>query len=216
MLKIGTTALRTCQGISRREILHVGGLGLAGLTLSNWFRSSAAAPGAYANHGPDTSCIFIFLSGAPSQFETFDPKPKAPVKVRGPYGLIATNVSGIHISELLPMTAQHMDKCAIIRSANTKGIDHAGTAMLSGESRAQASYGAVLAKLKGATRTGMPPFVHVGPNSPGFVTPTFLPGSGTLGAVYGPVVIPDPTGKQVKFPEFGLTADVSGSRFKDR
>jgi hypothetical protein len=209
MLNVGTSTFRNCQGISRREILRIGGVGLAGLTLSNWFRSNAAAPGAYNNHGPERSCIFIFLSGGPSHFETFDPKPNAPINVRGPYGPIATNVSGIQISELLPMMAQHMDKCAIIRSATSKAGDHSGTAMLSGLSGTQASYGAVLTKLKGQTASGMPPFVHVGPGG-------YLPGSGSLGAVYGPVQVPDPTGKQVKLPEFGLTVDVTGDRFKNR
>ena len=55
----------------------------------------------------------------------------------------------------------------------------------------------------------MPPFVHVGPGG-------YLPGSGNLGAVYGPLQVPDPSGKQVKLPDFGLTVDVNGIRFKDR
>src|SRR5271166_6320974 len=118
MLKIGEAIVRNCQGISRREMLQVAGLGVAGLTLPDWFRSRAAtaAPPYGGAGGHDVSCIFLWLDGGPSHLETFDPKPDTPDTVRGPYGALPTNVTGIHISELLPMLSRHMDKCALIRS----------------------------------------------------------------------------------------------------
>src|SRR5215213_9863438 len=123
MLKIGRAASKTCQGLSRREILQVGGLGFLGLTLADWFqaREAQASPGTSVS---DPSCIFIFLSGGPSHFETFDPKPVAPVDIRGPYGTIPTSVSGIRISELLPQIARHMDKCTLIRSMTSRDGGH--------------------------------------------------------------------------------------------
>src|SRR5207244_1189511 len=107
---IGKALVRNCQGMTRREILQVGGLGVLGLTLADWWgtreaqaSSDTPAPAAEGRvRGPrnrEPSCIFIFLSGGPSHLETFDPKPSAPIDIRGPYGTIPTNVSGIHISE---------------------------------------------------------------------------------------------------------------------
>src|SRR5438552_2815551 len=75
----------------------------------------------------EPSCIFICLSGGPSHLETFDPKPSAPIEIRGPYGSIPTNVSGIRISELLPQLSRHMDKCALIRSMTSSDGNHSGS-----------------------------------------------------------------------------------------
>src|ERR1044071_1167352 len=111
MFTIGDSTVRNCTGITRREMLRVGGLSLAGLTRADFFRSPSAAPG---EAGREAACIFLWLDGGPSHLETFDPKPDTPDTIRGSYGAIPTNVTGIHISELLPMLARHMDKCAII------------------------------------------------------------------------------------------------------
>jgi hypothetical protein len=209
MLNVGTTMVRTCQGMNRREVLQVGGLGALGLTLGDWWGSQAVqASPELPRRTRETSCIFIFLSGGPSHLETFDPKPGAPINIRGPYGSIDTNVPGIRISELMPLVAQHMDKCCLLRSM-TSADDHSGRTMLSGQSKAGASYGAVLTKLQGSGDSGMPPFVHVGPGG-------YLPGSGTLGAAHNPVLVADPSGKQAPLPQFALTADVPGTRFQQR
>ncbi|MFO0966612.1 MAG: DUF1501 domain-containing protein [Gemmataceae bacterium] len=206
MLSIGKTTTRTCQGMTRREILQVGGLGFLGLTLADWFGARTAAQTTASSRDP--ACIFIFLSGGPSHFETFDPKPAAPVDIRGPYGTIPTSASGIRISELLPQIAEHMDKCALVRSMTSRAGDHSGTFMVSGGHRSNASIGAVLQQMKGATRTGVPPFVHVG-------APGYLPGGGTLGTTYNPLLVADPS-RTVSLPEFTLNAAVTPSRFGDR
>jgi len=207
MFKIGHGITRVCQGLTRREILEVGGLGFLGLTLGEWFGVRAASAQSAHSTDREQSCIFIFLSGGPSHFETFDPKPVAPVEIRGPYASIPTSVSGIRISELLPQIARHMDKCALIRSMVTRD-EHAGTYVLSGGQRGNASLGAVLQRLKGATRRCMPPFVHVGPNG-------YLPGGGSLGATFNPLIVNDPS-RTVRLPEFTLTANVTPGRFQDR
>jgi len=64
------------------------------------------------------------LQGGPPQHETFDPKPGAPVDIRGPFKPIATNVPGIRYCELLPRTARHADKLAVIRSLSTRDDNH--------------------------------------------------------------------------------------------
>ena len=209
MLQVGHGTVAGGTAITRRHLLQVGGIGAVGLTLADWWRAKevAASPSASARH-PANSCIFLFLSGGPSHLETFDPKPNAPVNIRGPYGTIPTNVPGIRISELLPQVAEHMDKCAILRSM-TSVDTHSGSAMLTGTSKSAASYGAVLAKLQGSARSGMPAFVHTGPGG-------YLPGAGSLGTAYNPILMTDPSGKQVQLPQFALTADISADRFQQR
>ncbi|MBT4864519.1 MAG: DUF1501 domain-containing protein [Planctomycetaceae bacterium] len=66
--------------------------------------------------------VVIYMSGGLSQLESWDPKPKT--KTGGPFRAIPTSVPGVHISELLPLTAQHMDKLSIVRGINTKNGDH--------------------------------------------------------------------------------------------
>src|SRR6516225_2225572 len=209
MLHIGRPGQRIGHGVTRRELLQVGGIGVLGLTLADCWgvRDLQASPSSRTKNR-EPACIFIFLSGGPSHLETFDPKPAAPINIRGPYGTIRTNVPTIQIGELLPALAQHMDKCAILRSMTSRD-EHAGTTMMSGGSRSAACYGAVLTRLQGYPASGMPPFVHLGPAG-------YLPGAGNLGAAYNPTLVADPSGKQVELPRFGLTADVSPSRFKNR
>src|SRR5438552_51464 len=107
MFNIGAALTRNCNGLTRREILQVGGLGFLGLTLADAFNASqaVAAAATQTNGARERSCIFLFLSGGPSHFETFDPKPSAPIDIRGPYGVIPTSVPGVQFSELLPQVA---------------------------------------------------------------------------------------------------------------
>ena len=160
----------------------------------------------------ERSCIFIFLGGGPPQHETWDPKPNAPIDIRGPYEPIHTNVGGIQICELLPLMAQHMDKCAILRSMTTPDADHQIKLMLTGGNQYEAGFGAVLAKLQGDGPSGMPPFVHLGPE---YVSPG-LPGGGKLGSVYDPIHVADPSAKQIQLPAFALAADTGADRFQQR
>jgi hypothetical protein len=209
MLNIGRSVVRTCQGLTRREMLRVGGLGMAGLTLADWFRSQEAlgSQPAYGRRDRDVSCIFLWLDGGPSHLETFDPKPETPDTIRGPYGAISTNVPGTFVSELLPMTARHMDKCALIRSMTHRTDAHSPVPMLTGFNGETTSYGAVVSKLKGF-RGAMPPYVHIGAR--------LGVGGGRLGAPHYPVEIRDPTGSQVQLPQFSLSADIRADRLQQR
>jgi hypothetical protein len=74
--------------------------------------------------GKAKNVIFLWLQGGPPQHETFDPKPEAPVDIRGPFRPIATNVPGIRYCELLPRAARHADKLAVIRSLSTRDDNH--------------------------------------------------------------------------------------------
>src|SRR6267154_34832 len=112
-----------CDGLSRREMLRAGGLGTLGLSLPMLLQSRAArgdvAPGKSLRHGTAKSCIILFLMGGPPQHSTWDPKPKAPIEVRGEFKPINTVVPGVSIGELMPRTALLTDRLAIIRSMSS-------------------------------------------------------------------------------------------------
>jgi len=115
------------ESFTRREWLRVGSVGLGGLALPHL---AAAAPKA----GRAKSVILFGLLGGPSQHDTWDPKPNAPVEVRGPFGTIATKTPGLRIGELMPLTAQLTDKIAVLRAVATDDNAHSssGYQMLTG------------------------------------------------------------------------------------
>ena len=119
MLRILGSNKVLCDGLSRRDLLHVGGLGALGLTLGDFLRlqsTQAQASPTGGSFGRAKSCILLFPFGSPPQHETFDPKPEAPVEIQGELKATATNVPGVHIGELLPQIAQVIDRATIVRS----------------------------------------------------------------------------------------------------
>ena len=105
-------AVEFCDGLRRRDFLHAGSLSALGLSLNSLF--SLKALGA-VDGSKDVNCIMLMLVGGPSQLDTWDMKPNAPVEIRGPYKPIKTNVPGIEISENFPRMAKHADKYSIVR-----------------------------------------------------------------------------------------------------
>ena len=94
-----------------------------GLSLPRWLAARQASLDDSSKR--DVSCIFVFLAGGASHFETFDPKPDAPAEIRGLWRPIATNVPGTQICEKLPLMARRMDQVALIRSWQGKSGSHA-------------------------------------------------------------------------------------------
>ena len=111
------TTLR-CDGIARRNFIRVGGLTALGLGMGNFFqlKRSMAAKSLSTKEPKAKSCILIWLDGGASHLDTFDPKPGAPPEIRGPFDSAPTKLTGVRISEHLPLTAKIMDKLALIRS----------------------------------------------------------------------------------------------------
>jgi hypothetical protein len=101
--------------IGRRELLQVGGLGLFGAGLADLMRLEAEAAPA-APRGRARAVIFIFQSGGPSQFETWDPKPDAPSEIRGEYGTVATRLPGVRFCEYLPRLAARADRFTVVKT----------------------------------------------------------------------------------------------------
>ncbi|MAI74049.1 MAG: hypothetical protein CMM01_24560 [Rhodopirellula sp.] len=157
---------KRCDGVTRRDIIRIGGLSTLGLGLGNYFRLQRAVAGEPSPAARAKSCILIWLDGGPSHLETFDPKPDAPVEVRGPFETIATTVAGVRLSECLEKTAGLMDKFAIVRSMNSPlGEHNFGTHyLMTGYQPTPAleypTYGATLAQVR--TRSGvLPPHIAV-------------------------------------------------------
>jgi uncharacterized protein (DUF1501 family) len=109
-----------CDGLTRRDFLHAGALSALGLTLPGFLQ--ARTHGAASD--TDVNCILIFLVGGPSHIDTWDPKPKAPAEVRGPFKPIATREPGMQITEIFPKMAGLADKFSLVRS-----VYHTATAV---------------------------------------------------------------------------------------
>ena len=138
-------------------------------------------------------CILLWLCGAPSQFETWDPKPGTPTG--GPFGAIHTNLPGVKISQLMPKCATMMDKLAVIRSMKTEPGEHfQGIDTLTRGDKPRPPFtrpilGSVIAEQLGHLDSPVPQFVLLDPCPEGNEFKQFKAGNwaGWLGAEYGPV-----------------------------
>ncbi|MBX3413537.1 MAG: DUF1501 domain-containing protein [Pirellulales bacterium] len=159
-----------CDGVSRRDLLKVGALGLGGLTLPGLLRARATAA-AEGREVRRTSVIYIELAGGPSHFETYDPKPTAPREYRGPLGSVATKLPGVRFSECMTEQAKIADRLAIIRSVQHESSSHETSAHLvqtgyylrdrQNRENEMPCIGAVAARLRGANVSGVPAYVAV-------------------------------------------------------
>jgi hypothetical protein len=126
MLNIQGGTQRLCSGVSRRQVLQAAGAGLFGLHLNQVWSAEAATQSPATSQLPARakSVIFLFLFGGPSQYETFDLKPDAPSKIRGPFNPIAAKTPELRICEHLPRLAAQSDKFCVIRSMTHPWNDH--------------------------------------------------------------------------------------------
>jgi Protein of unknown function (DUF1501) len=125
MFRFLTSNTRLCDGMSRREWLRVGSLGACGLTLPTLLQQRALpAAERSGSFGKAKSCIFFMLLGGPPQHESWDPKPQAPLEIRGDLQPISSAVPGIAVGECMPLSAKHTDKIAILRACRTADNAH--------------------------------------------------------------------------------------------
>jgi hypothetical protein len=229
MLGLVGDGSRLCDGVTRREFLRVGALGLAGLTLPELMRCRALAEP--ARGGRPRSCIQLFMWGGPSQQETFDLKPSAPEGIRGQFRPIATRVPGTRICEHLPRLAALADRYAILRSVTHTGVNHGTSAyhMLTGHIHFSPgtlrhptpndfpSVGCAVARY-GRQPRELPPYVALpsvlydgdGGEVPG-------QGPGLLGQGSAPFLVNgDPTRPDFSIDTLHLPADLSPQRFRGR
>jgi len=213
---------------TRREMLLQFGQAGFGLSLPLLLgRTAAAAPAAKAK-----SCILLFLSGGPSQYETFDPKPDAPLEYRGTFGPIRTNVSGIDVCEHLPLLARQAHRFALVRSVtHTDGGHPSGCYwMITGRRYPRAPvraasmsreddphFGSVLAQVRPADTPAVPSFVTL-PEQMNPVGPVRAgQHAGFLGAAYDPMVVNgDPNAPGFTPGELRLLDGISEGRLHRR
>src|SRR5579862_1927426 len=228
-----------CDGPTRRELLRVGSVGLFGLNLANFFQWQQAQ-GASRLEGARgfnsaKSVILVFLQGGPSHIDIWDPKPDAPTSVRGEFKPINSNVSGIQLSETMPMLAQQMDKCTLIRSMSytpTGLFNHTAAIyqMLTGyppdkvspsgqlEPPSPADFptaGSHISKLRPPSEPVLP-FVEM----PRPLQESSVIGkggaAGFLGKAYDPYRLYQDHNKPIQLDDLTLRADVPPDRLKDR
>jgi len=238
MLSIQGPPVSTCQGISRRELLRAGGLGLLGLSLPDLLRSQAQANPGNKTHsatfGKAKSCLIVFLNGGASHHDTFDMKPDAPVEIRGEFKPIASNVPGIQMCEHLPHLARHADKFTVVRSLSHQDTNHPsgvywmvtghpyhkgiGSGLSENISREDHPHiGSALTAVEGKRDKAVPPFVTVpdyiavnGPVRAG-------QHGGFLGGKFDPMVPHgNPNNPDFQPWDLGLVPSVSADRLRDR
>ncbi len=222
---------KNCAGVSRRDFIRFGALGLGGLTLPGLLNLKAQA-GAEPNFVRDKSVVLLFLSGGASHIETFDPKMTAPDTIRSVTGEIKTTLPGVTFGSTFPLLAQQAHRMAVVRSFHHPDGNHESAIrhVLSGGTRgggsgpkvgdtAGFSMGSVYSRLRGTNhpKTGLPTYSLL--TSPdvdgqysterGRVESGSTPG--TLGMSYGPF---DPSGggPTVKNMQLKISEDRLGDR----
>ena len=219
-------------GLTRRDMLQLGALGVGGLGLSLPQLFAAEAETARNGIRPTAdNCILLFLDGGPSHLDMWDMKPQAPDGIRGEFQPISTSLPGYQICEHLPRLSQHMHRATVVRSMHHTVNNSHGAAVytaLTGLDRGEVGglvsqsdhphMGAVLAKLR-PTPPNVLSHVHLpyitqegagNPPQPGFF-------AGFLGRSYDPLfVLKDPNAADFKVPELTLLTDTSSDRLAQR
>jgi hypothetical protein len=238
MLNLLSSGVRLCDGLTRREMLRAGSLGLLGLSLpallhARRTEASGAPVPTNATGGKAKSCIILFLMGGPPQHSTWDPKPDAPPEVRGNFKPIATTVPGLQICELMPETARLADKICVLRAVSSGDNAHSssGYYMLTGQPHQPMNFenanpgapndhpcmGAVVRRLRHG-QGGLPSAVtlpHRIFNTNGSVWPG--QDAGFLGRGTDPWLFTcQPASPDFRIPDFVLPVDVSSTRLEGR
>ncbi len=171
-------ANRFCDGLSRRSFLQMGALAMGGLTLPQLLQAQAGR----TSH---KSVIMVYLSGGMAHQDTFDLKPNAPAEVRGEFRPIATNVTGVQVSEYLPRLSRMMDKLIVLRALTGFVDEHSSFQTSTGYTQSvtrregKPHFGSVVARTQGRVDPVVPPFVDLFPTMQH--QPYNSPGAGLLG-----------------------------------
>jgi hypothetical protein len=235
--------LTLCTGhpslLPRREWLVTGGASLLGGRLlaglahgegreSN-SRTKPLRGAAGSGFGRAKSVLLVYTSGGQSQLEMWDPKPLAPLQIRGEFGAIASAVPGTFLGEHLPRVAQLTDRFCIVRSMSHDDLDHGSASYLTltgqfhpikssnppPRSTDQPVQGAVLNRLRPPSEF---PYNAIHLNGPVLVPETPAPGQdgGFLGRDFEPLVIGDVTDPELTLPCLETRGDLPLQRLRHR
>ncbi len=226
MLRITAVNRRLSGGLSRRELLKVGGAGLLGLDLPRLLAAAAETGGR-----PKAKSLIVFvLEGGPAHQDLWDMKPDAPAEIRGEFRPIATTVPGLSFCEHLPLLAGQAHRLTLVRSVHHTIADHnagayfaltgrdpvvSGRLITTPASDNFPPVGAVLAKLR-PSGSSLPDFVH----TPDWMSNngSFLPGqdAGFLGAAFDPFMAGDPSRPGYRVPGLELPRGLTLERVDRR
>jgi Protein of unknown function (DUF1501) len=184
----------------RRDLLRVGSVSVAATALPAVLESIAGSPAEAATknepregQGKAKSVIFLWMAGGVTHIDSFDPKPEAPVEVRGILGEIPTKLPGVRFCETLPRLAEVADKLAVLRSFSHDSNDHLISQVYTLSGRkidrtqlySEPNLGSIVWRLQGP-RNGLPGYIAVpGITRPGPPPYNFFVG-GWLGNQYAP------------------------------
>ncbi|HEY3965906.1 MAG TPA: DUF1501 domain-containing protein [Planctomycetaceae bacterium] len=229
MFKVTGSGSADCEGLTRRNFVQAGVLGLGGLTLPQFLAHrvlSAETHVAPKNDG--TSVILMWMSGGPGHHETWDPKPRAVSQFRGPFGAISTNVPGVLFSETLPESAKIMDQLAILRSVRHGTGDHTkgNHWMLTGfegpdfnkpdnQIQRRPSIGSAVAALRGPNVKGMPAYAAA-PHLRGGTDNLFHYATYLGGSANPFVVNSNPNAADYRVRDLALPGSLTHNRLSDR
>jgi len=218
MLQLEGRSRQTCDGVSRRDFLRIGSLGIGGLSLPALLRQRALAASEGKSRN-DTAVILIWQAGGPSHIDMYDLKPQAPAEIRGEFQPISTAVPGIQIGEHLPLQASIMDKLAVVRSVTHTNPGHGMGShwMMTGyepttevNDNLFPSCGSVVAKMRGANDPELPAYVSLPRKAP-------FSSAAYLGASYNPFTPDsDPNGDNFQVRNLKLPGRVSLERLSRR
>lgn len=222
-------------GLNRRGLLRIAAASATGFALPNGLaRASESSGSKPVGFGKAKSVLIVLLSGGPSQLDTLDPKPQAPVEVRGEFAPISTTIPGVAVCEHLPKLAQQTDRWAIVRTLAHREHNHllATHVALTGRPTPQARGGSDLDRVE--TRHDFPNYASalnfIRPRNDGLPSGVSLPNyliegpltwpgqhAGFLGAQYDPWQINgDPNDKDFRMQALAMRDGVSAGRLSSR
>lgn len=231
MLQIESGNQGLCDGLTRRDWLQIGSVGIAGLTLPTLLQAASTPTGQTPKRAK--SVILFWLTGGVPQHDTWDPKPNGPTSARSEFGVIPSKTPGLFVGALMPKTATLTDRIAVIRSMHTGDNAHSssGYQMLTGIphnplNRENALPGApndwpslgALVRTQRRDRHGLPAAITL-PRHIANVGEKVWPGqdAGFLNRSFDPWLLTcDPSSPGFKIPDLTLPAEVSRLRLNRR
>jgi hypothetical protein len=212
----------------RRWFLKIGGLGAAGIGLAELLRRQSRAA---SSRPPVLSVILLQHYGAPSHIDLWDPKPNAPVEIRGEFKTIATSLPGYRVTEIMPRIAGICHKLALVRSMTHRIANHnpATYLAITGHTPERdvvqvpatgsdwPAFGSALARFRPPAGSDVPPFVQIPHIAYDQVYKCPGQWGGLLGKRYDPlIVVGDPSASSYRVDELSVPADMSMGRLENR
>lgn len=207
-----------CDGLTRRQMMHAGLMGLAGLSLPEILRlrSHAAESGSPPR---DTAVIYVLQEGGASQFETYDPKPDSGADIRGEFNAVRTSVPGVLFSEAMAAQAKVMDRLTILRGIHHPSTQHSSSVHLiktgyycrpDSNDNEMPAVGACVARLRADASRTVPPYVLLNSGER-------YDAGHYLGRGFNPLFIKqEPNKSQFALPNLTLVEGLTTNRLADR